>query len=160
MDIVNAIKDIKDTERKIREIDETNKKPRFNQSGGLGIFVLISSIGNLFVTIISGFIGLFPKLLKLLLKPSVKRATKEESEVIKNPLLRFFARIPKPYTKSGEGYLWKYLWFCLKTSFYLVMFALGGIIITIFGLVYIYRKLYKDYTKIEPYEVSGISSNT
>ena len=158
MDIVNTINEIQETAKKINIINEHNKNnERPVQSGGF-VFSLIASIGELFILVVRGIIkGLFLTG-RLLFKPSYKIKSKEEAEEIRNPIVRFFSRIPKPYTKDGEGYLWKYLWFCIKVSFFLVIFAFGGIIVTIVGLLYIYRKLYKDYTKIEPYQPMG--SNT
>jgi len=154
MDIVNTINEIQETAKKFNIINENNKNSRPIQSGGF-VFGLIASIGDLFIMVVRAIVkGLF-LIGRLLFKPSIKIRSKEEAAEIKNPILRFFSRVPRPYTKEGEGYLWKYLWFCIKVSFFLVMFALGGVIITIFGLVYIYRKLYKDYTRIEPYQISG-----
>ena len=158
MDIVNTINEIQETAKKINIINENNKNnKRSIQSGGF-VFGLIASIGDLFILVVRGIIKGLILTARLLFKPSIKRKSKEQAEEIKNPILRLFARIPKPYTKEGEGYLWKYLWFCIKVSFFLVMFALGGIIVTIFGLLYIYRKLYKDYTKIEPYQTMGTNT--
>jgi len=154
MDIVNTINEIQETAKKFNIINENNKNSRPIQSGGF-VFGLIASIGDLFIMVVRAIVKGFSLIGRLLFKPSIKIRSKEEAAEIKNPILRFFSRVPRPYTKEGEGYLWKYLWFCIKVSFFLVMFALGGVIITIFGLVYIYRKLYKDYTRIEPYQISG-----
>jgi hypothetical protein len=49
--------------------------------------------------------------------------------------------IPRIHTKDGEGYIWKYIYICLKASMYLCIFALGGFWITIFGIGYLYSKL-------------------
>ena len=154
MDIVNTINEIQETAKKFNIINENNKNSRPIQSGGF-VFGLIASIGDLFIMVVRAIVKGFSLIARLLFKPSIKIRSKQEAAEIKNPILRFFSRVPRPYTKEGEGYLWKYLWFCIKVSFFLVMFALGGVIITIFGLVYIYRKLYKDYTRIEPYQISG-----
>jgi hypothetical protein len=48
---------------------------------------------------------------------------------------------PRIHTKDGEGYIWKYIYICLKVSLYLCIFALGGFWITIFGIGYLYSKL-------------------
>ena len=54
----------------------------------------------------------------------------------------------RPHIKSGEGNLWKYLKFCAKISIYLCIFALGGILVTVFGLLYLYSKLAKHFGKL------------
>lgn len=47
---------------------------------------------------------------------------------------------------EGKGLLWKYIWWCGKVALYLVLFTMGGFVITIVGIIYVYRKLYKNFT--------------
>ena len=54
----------------------------------------------------------------------------------------------RPHLKSGEGNFWIYLKFCAKISIYLCIFALGGILVTVFGLLYLYSKLAKHFGKL------------
>ena len=46
---------------------------------------------------------------------------------------------------DGQGLIWKYIWWCLKTSFYLVIFSLGGIGVTFVGMFMVYKKLFKKF---------------
>ena len=55
---------------------------------------------------------------------------------------------------NGEGNVWKFLWFCVKTSLYLVIFALGGFWFTLLGIGYIYSKLAGKFS-----EMQGNNSN-
>ena len=54
----------------------------------------------------------------------------------------------RPHLKQGQGNFWKYLKFCAKISLYLCIFALGGILVTVFGLLYLYSKLAKHFGKL------------
>lgn len=47
---------------------------------------------------------------------------------------------------EGKGLFWKYLWWCGKVSLYLSIFMLGGMGITMIGIIYVYRKLYIKVT--------------
>lgn len=47
---------------------------------------------------------------------------------------------------EGQGYFWKYLWWCIKTSLYLVVFALGGIGVSLVGVLMVYKKLFSKFT--------------
>jgi hypothetical protein len=41
------------------------------------------------------------------------------------------------------GGFWKYIFFCIKSSLYLVIFAFGGPIVTIIGMIYLYINVAK-----------------
>ena len=54
-------------------------------------------------------------------------------------LLRFW------YNENGEwdiGHFWIYIWYCLKACLYLIIFVFGGPIVIVFGILYLYSKLY------------------
>ena len=55
----------------------------------------------------------------------------------------------------GEGNVWRFLLFCIKTALYLIIFALGGFWFTIAGIVFVYSKLGKKFTEMK----SGGSSS-
>jgi len=40
------------------------------------------------------------------------------------------------------GHLWIYMWYCFKTCIYLMLFVFGGPVVIIFGIAYLYMKLY------------------
>lgn len=50
---------------------------------------------------------------------------------------------------DGEGNFWKYLVFCIKTSLYLVIFALGGFWFTLLGIGYVYSKLASKFSEMQ-----------
>lgn len=99
-----------------------------NQKGGSGM------IGTLLVGVTGVFFGVVSFIINLLI--SIAKSV-------------FFFRLDTenefPWihinTRDGEGYLWKYIYICLKASLYLCIFALGGFWITIFGIGYLYSKL-------------------
>ena len=41
------------------------------------------------------------------------------------------------------GGFWKYIFFCIKSSLYLVIFAFGGPIVTLIGMIYLYINVAK-----------------
>ena len=61
------------------------------------------------------------------------------------------------------GYFWRFIFFCIKSSLYLVIFAFGGPIVTLFGIVYLYMRIYdknirpktEDEKKAEKLEGEG-----
>jgi len=97
-----------------------------NQHGGSGM------IGTLLVGVTGVFFGVVSFIINLLI--SIAKSV-------------FFFSLdrdngfPWIHTKDGEGYLWKYIYICLKASLYLCIFALGGFWMTIFGIGYLYSKL-------------------
>ena len=67
-------------------------------------------------------------------------------------LLAFYIRDEKgnltlPYTDSNSGLFWKFLYVTLKIGLYLVVFAVGGLGVTVFGMGYLYTKLFSQFTK-------------
>jgi len=44
--------------------------------------------------------------------------------------------------KWKYGHLWVYIWLCIKTCLYLIIFVFGGPIVIVFGIAYLYMKLY------------------
>ena len=105
-----------------------------HQSGGF-VFMLLSPIFNIFIKVATALIGLIPKIMILLFKPSLRY----------NPT-GVFKYIP--YTKSGEGYLLKYLYWCIKISLFLCLFALGGVGITVAGIIFLYYKLFSEFKTV------------
>ena len=52
-----------------------------------------------------------------------------------------------PYTDTNNGLFWKFLYVTLKIGLYLVVFAVGGLGVTVFGMGYLYTKLFSQFTK-------------
>ena len=110
------------------------------QKGGY-VFGLIPKIKDLFFGVI--------KVLGFILSP------------LKLPLFGFkwFEKVNDPQTgrekihytlfiPPGQGYFYKFIWFCLKTSFYLVIFALGGFWVTLLAIGFVYLKLASKFKKM------------
>ena len=110
------------------------------QKGGF-VFNLIPKIKDLFFAVI--------KVLGIILSP------------LKLPLFGFrtFKITNDPQTgmetihytlfiPPGQGYFYKFIWFCLKTSFYLVIFALGGFWVTLLAIGFVYLKLASKFKKM------------
>ena len=60
-----------------------------------------------------------------------------------------FGIIPAPMyppESDGKGYFWRYLKYCFKISWGLVVGMLGGIYLVLAGMVYMVVKVFKDFT--------------
>ena len=125
------------------------------QTGGY-VFNLIPFMTQAFarvVQFIGGiFIKLFPFLFKFNLFKLGRRPKKDDEGNVKKDETGkvVYEDVPlfRPHLKPGEGNFWRYLKFCAKVSIYLCIFALGGILVTVFGLIYLYSKLAKHFGKL------------
>lgn len=133
-------------------LNDINKNSNENQKGGF-VFSLIASVTEVFIVaceyIGKGLYGLTPWLVNghIWTNSSVLK-TDAEGNPIKGPNGEtLYKKKFNPGTPDGEGNLWKYLWFCIKTSLYLVIFAIGGFWVTLFGLVYLYTKIASSFNK-------------
>ena len=60
-----------------------------------------------------------------------------------------FGIIPAPMYPPGsddKGYFWRYMKFCFKISWGLVVGMLGGIYLVLGGMVYMVAKIFKDFS--------------
>ena len=57
------------------------------------------------------------------------------------------------------GYLYKYLWWCLKSAFYLLIFCFGGPLIILFGIILLYKNLGDKLTQRADYEEEKKNNN-
>ena len=57
------------------------------------------------------------------------------------------------------GYLWKYLWWSLKSCFYLLIFCFGGPLIILFGIILLYKNLGNKLTQRADYEEEKKNNN-
>ena len=51
--------------------------------------------------------------------------------------------------KTGQGLLWKYMWWCLKVAFYLVVFSFGGPLLILIGIIMLYSNLAKKVSTLK-----------
>ena len=49
----------------------------------------------------------------------------------------------------GEGMFYKYLWFSMKCGVYLVVFAFGGPLIAMIGIIFLYKNLFKKMGELK-----------
>ena len=134
----------------LNEIHKNSDKIDYNQSGGF-VFSLIASavevIKDVVKAIGKGIWAIGPWLVKghiWVQTGEVKRDKEGQPRRDAYGKLIYKTKF-SPGTPEGEGNLWKYLWFCLKTSLYLVIFALGGFWVTLGGVVYLYTKIAQTY---------------
>ena len=126
------------------------------QQGGY-VFGLIPAMGRLFAAAVKAignmFVALYPILFKFHLFKLGKKPVKDDEGNVQIDEATGevqYENVPlfRPHIKPGEGNLWKYLKFCAKVSLYMCIFALGGILVTVFGLIYLYSKLAKHFGKL------------
>ena len=143
IDIVNIYNKLKTISNNIKNND--TKRDKYNQSGGSGIFVLLNPIFSVFTGVARGVvavtIGLVPTLFT---PPNISREViNEDGSVETHKALPYYTK-----DQAGLGLLWKYLWWCLKTTLYIIIFAFGGIGITIVAIFYMYMKLFTKFGQI------------
>ena len=103
----------------VNELTESNK---YVQSGGF--MMIIAKIGEFLLMIVVAIIDFFIAMFKTLF------------------MIRFDGQ--SPFTlfltiDSGEGMFFKYIWFAIKCGFYLVVFAFGGPLLALLGIVFLYK---------------------
>ena len=126
MENINNIYNIKDDPH-----DENFERIRVEQKGGFVdiLFFLLTP----FIAIVGAIFNFFINFGRMLFSENLIPIYKENGSI----------RFGSP---EGEGVFWKYLWWCIKTSFYLVIFALGGIGFSLVGIVMIYKKLFSRFS--------------
>lgn len=154
-----ADKELIENVKRLMNTEEDNQIINNNdivQQGGY-VFGLIPAMGRLFAAAVKAikdfFVALYPILFKFHLFKMGKKPKKDEEgnlELDPNTGEVQYESVPlfRPHIKPGEGNLWKYLKFCAKISLYMCIFALGGILVTVFGLIYLYSKLAKHFGKL------------
>ena len=116
-------------------INETNfdekERIRYEQSGGFVdiLFFLLTP----FIAIIKVIFDFIINLKDLLFSENLIPIRRENGDIMWG-------------APEGQGYFWKYLWWCIKTSLYLVIFALGGIGFSLVGVLLVYKKLFKKFS--------------
>lgn len=79
-------------------------------------------------------------------------------------LFNMLAAVGKLYPKEGTssmfdlqngwevGLIWKFLWFSLKSSFFLLIFCIGGPVVIMIGIIYLYKNIYEKFGERNKYE--------
>lgn len=110
------------------KLHTTSNKPI--QQGGF-VFGLLGAIFNVFKLVLKLLITLIIFLMKKFFMFYIRDKD---------------GKLTWPYATYKDGLFWKFLGICLKVGFYLVVFALGGISVTIYGLIYLYTRLISEFT--------------
>jgi hypothetical protein len=138
-----ADKELLEDVKKLINIVEPNKSQEYSentiQSGGY-VFNLIPAMTAVFAAAVE-FIGkFFVKSARVLFKFNIWKVSRDKDG-------NEFAYV-SPHLKANEGQLWRYIRICVKASLFLCIFALGGVIVTVFGVLYLYTKLFKHFGKL------------
>lgn len=94
---------------------------KFEQHGGF--VMVITAIGKFVVSIVVTIIEKLLNGLVALLNPKV--------------------------WQTGQGLLWKYMWWCLKVAFYLVVFSFGGPLLILIGIIMLYSNLARKVSTLK-----------
>ena len=112
--------------------DTNNALEKIHQTGGF--MMIIPKIGEILgivvMAIMQGMANLFKSLFMI-------RKTDE---------------IPFLYLDTGEGLVYKYIWFSAKCGFYLVVFAFGGPLIAVIGIILLYKNLFSKFKELKKEE--------
>lgn len=57
------------------------------------------------------------------------------------------------------GMMWKYLYWCLKSCVYLMIFCFGGPILILIGIIFMYKHLFKRMGERSDYEEEKAAEN-
>lgn len=108
-----------------------NKIQLYNQKGGVPM--LIAAIGQFIGTVVMGVLN-----------------------GLKDGGIAAFALYPmNGFTNFNDYYVgsfWQFLWFCVKSSFFILLFVIGGPLLMAIGLVYIYKNLIDKLKQKSDYE--------
>lgn len=50
---------------------------------------------------------------------------------------------PFPYKQKNRAQFYKYIWFCIKCGFYLIIFAIAGPVFVMIGIFMVYGKIFQ-----------------
>lgn len=119
VETLNSIQDFsslvnKSINKKVK--NKINNELNVEQNGGFAATNFFPAVGGFVGAIITGILSFLQNLAKELF-------------------------LPTPWERSDRGLFWKYLLFCIKCGFYLVIFAIAGPIFIVIGIVMIYSRL-------------------
>jgi hypothetical protein len=110
-------------------------KQKYVQSGGF--LMIIAKIGEVLAIIIMALLNFIKALFKSLFWIRFDK---------KSPFTLFLT------LDSGEGIFYKYIWFAVKCGFYLVVFAFGGPLLALVGILFLYKNLFGKLKEINKEE--------
>jgi hypothetical protein len=134
-----ADKELLEDVKKLVNNNKENNNGNNGQTGGY-VFDLIPSMAGAFMGAVE-FIGkFFVKAFPILFKFNIFKVARRKDGTK--------YAYPSPHLKTNEGQFWRYLRICVRASLFLCIFALGGVIVTVFGIVYLYTRLFKHFNKL------------
>ena len=114
------------------EVNKLTKRNNYVQSGGF--LMIVAKIGEFLLYIVAMLLRFLWRMFRIL----------------------FMVRLDfkKWYTlfltlRTGEGLFYKYLWFSIKCGFFLVVFAFGGPLIALLGIVFMYKNIFKKMKELK-----------
>lgn len=107
-------------------------KNKYVQSGGF--LMIIAKIGEFLLYIVAMILRFIWRLFKMFF-------------AIRLDFTRWYTLFLT--LRTGEGLFYKYLWFSIKCGFYLVVFAFGGPLIALLGIVFMYKNLFKKMKELK-----------
>ena len=99
---------------KVLKASATDSGNNYNQSGGF-LTGIITTLGDIIKSVIVAVL-----------------------KFIKNFFLELFWF---PWKQKNRALFWKYIWFCIKCGFYLLVFAVAGPIFIVIGIGMVYSKM-------------------
>lgn len=100
----------------------SSNQKNIEQSGGF-VFDLLATIPKFVITVVAYVLASLKDLIIVLLNPKV--------------------------WQSGQGLLWKYMWWCLKVAGYLVVFSFGGPLLILIGIIMLYTNVAKKISTLK-----------
>jgi hypothetical protein len=104
---------------------------KYNQSGGA--FVILAWIGQFILEIV--------KTVLIFIKDLIKICPNDQATKFSECLSGSWGRMANP-KKWEWGGLWYYLKWCIKTVIYIIIFCLGGPVVILVGVAYLYSQLF------------------
>jgi hypothetical protein len=116
-------------------VNKLTVSKQYVQSGGF--MMIIAKIGEFLLVIVMAVINFFIAMFKTLFMIRFDD---------QSPLTLFLT------IDSGEGMFFKYIWFSIKCGFYLVVFAFGGPLLALLGIVFLYKNLFSKLSELKEEE--------
>lgn len=119
----------------IQDISEMINDPRLTRGAREVVEVVEATTKNIKYSQSGGFIG--PILVAI--KDIVVGAVWFVIKLLKDLALQLFYW--KPWKQGDRALFWKYIIFCIKCGFYLLIFAIAGPIFIVIGIAMVYSKM-------------------
>lgn len=141
----------------IELVNKIHKLKRVKEQKG-GVFGLIPAIGMLFGQVVGLIIRIIKSVIFLLFLPKnikmgkVPDDREEYKEYLKSNIFKQFyiKYIPKFEAPEKYANFWKFIWFSIMSGIYISIGFLGGILVSLVGIIYMYANLIKEFFSMKP----------